>query len=763
MTIRPPLIDPRTPKQIEEQTRSLLRQYLSGPPYNWQSTDNGGEAGKALTGIFAHYCGLIIDRINRAPEKNFLAFLDLLGNSPLPPRPAQVPLTFLLDQSVTEGMTVPAGTRVQAEPGEGASEPLLFETERDLWLTTFELKAFAKEFPNNSTLEDLTALIKTFKDTGGQHHEAEKIFAQPSTYLFGLDLVDGRVLPANRPVSLYLFVGNPVYDPTTKDVLPERQLRWEYSSSPTGSWTELLIEDGTQGFTRSGSVEFLVPKDFSQIEYDLRLRKVGLATDLPNEGRRLVIVALVGTSLHIRIFDANGKKIVDKAESELRGGPTLTALKGQLDPFPDDSRLSQEQKRQIIQNATVVSAYTPEANLFWIRASLPERTPPVGESLDLPLPILTGVALNTVIAQQAMSVQDEILGSSNGNSGQTFSTFRKPILPGQQVEVLERRATVAGTAGADREDWVPWQEVQDFHLSEPLDRHYLVDRQAGQVRFGDGRAGQVPPIGSRNVRITYRTGGGRAGNVAARTITTLVAGGKLIENVTNFVPAAGGADAETPDALLERAPRSLRHRGRAVTVEDYEDLAKLASPEVARALCVPLIDLAQAPSKVSTPQDGDAGAGMVSVIIVPRSDAANPLPTQTLMRQVASYLRENSLATTSISVVGPLYLRVNIKVSIILRSIRYDAQVKRELHQAFTTFLHPLTGRYGQGWPFGRQPHESDIHRLIRGVAGVDYVESILIEPAPDGRPFDGERIEKTGRFLIYSGQHTVTTKTSKS
>jgi len=75
----------------------------------------------------------------------------------------------------------------------------------------------------------------------------------------------------------------------------------------------------------------------------------------------------------------------------------------------------------------------------------------------------------------------------------------------------------------------------------------------------------------------------------------------------------------------------------------------------------------------------------------------------------------------------------------------------------------PLTGRNGQGWPFGRKPRESDIHRLIGTVAGVDYATSLKTTLHADERPLDCEGdtvecIERTGRFLIYSGRHSVTT-----
>src|SRR2546430_10707628 len=90
---------------------------------------------------------------------------------------------------------------------------------------------------------------------------------------------------------------------------------------------------------------------------------IAATKDLLDVGRNLVIVALVGAHLHIRIFDASGKKVVDKAESELISGEILTALKKRLNPFPDEFSLSKEDKQEIIRNATSIAGHTPFAYL----------------------------------------------------------------------------------------------------------------------------------------------------------------------------------------------------------------------------------------------------------------------------------------------------------------------------------------------------------------------------------------------------------------
>jgi hypothetical protein len=95
--------------------------------------------------------------------------------------------------------------------------------------------------------------------------------------------------------------------------------------------------------------------------WELHLMSVASTKDLldvGHEGRNLIIVALVGTDLYIRIFDASGEKVVDKAESELISGEILTALKKRLNPFPEESSLSKEDKQEIIRNATSIAGHT---------------------------------------------------------------------------------------------------------------------------------------------------------------------------------------------------------------------------------------------------------------------------------------------------------------------------------------------------------------------------------------------------------------------
>jgi hypothetical protein len=98
--------------------------------------------------------------------------------------------------------------------------------------------------------------------------------------------------------------------------------------------------------------------------YALSLMSVATTDDLVGVGTKLVIVALVGTNLHIRIFDAIGVKVIDKTESELVSGEVLTTLKRRLNPVPVESDLSIEDKDKIISNATLIAGYAFPSALF---------------------------------------------------------------------------------------------------------------------------------------------------------------------------------------------------------------------------------------------------------------------------------------------------------------------------------------------------------------------------------------------------------------
>jgi Baseplate J-like protein len=382
-------------------------------------------------------------------------------------------------------------------------------------------------------------------------------------------------------------------------------------------------------------------------------------------------------------------------------------------------------------------------------------------------PRINRIFLNTTLAAQNVTVRNEVLGSSDGNASQSFQTTRAPVLSGQTLAVRELEApsgdelktiledegkdavlVIRDSSGKPSEIWVTWHEVPDFYASDSHSRHYTLDHITGQVSFGDGLSGMIPPVGSANIRLgLYKTGGGVRGNRPAESIVQLKTTVPYIDKVTNYLEATGGVDAESMDSLVSRAPTEIRHRHRAVTKEDYEDLAHLASTDVARALCVSNRDLVADPFDDLPPVLGN-----VSLIVVPNTTDTKPQPSIELIHRVQKFISTSSPVTATVLVVGPLYLRVAVQTEIGLASLDGAGTVPLKVQDALAAFLHPLTGGFdGKGWEFGREPHRSDFYRVVEEIPEVDHIRTLTVQSTED---FPGSR--KTGRFLVYSGTHSI-------
>jgi baseplate J-like protein len=371
-------------------------------------------------------------------------------------------------------------------------------------------------------------------------------------------------------------------------------------------------------------------------------------------------------------------------------------------------------------------------------------------------PEIRGLLINTAMAAQAVAIKDEVVGSSDGSKNQKFHTTRTPILEGQQLYVREPEEPPASElkkieeenagkalhlirddTGRPKEIWVRWQQAPDFYGSAPRDRHYVLDHLTGEVRFGDGHNGLIPPAGVGNIRMSlYRTGGGVAGNKPAGRITQLRTTVPYVDRVINHIAASGGAEAETYETLVERMPQMIRHGGSAITYEDYEDLARLASPAVARARSVRFYK--------------KDGVGKVKLVIVPGSTDPRPVPSLELKKRVQEYIDERKSPLARLSVEGPKYVEVNVTVDIAATSLEGANELKLAVLERLNEFLHPLAGGFnGEGWDFGRRPHDSDLYFLIEGIPGVDHIEDLKME-------LSGNIEAESEQHLIASGRHEV-------
>jgi hypothetical protein len=155
MSNRSPLVDRRSFDDLVEQLETLLaRETAWQPPKGRANMDRGG----ALVRLVARLAEIVLARVNRAPDKNFVAFLDMIGASLLPPTAARVPLTFNLSEGATEEPIVQSGTQVSAPIAAGSTQPVIFETQSDLPTTRTLLRHVYSLLPTSEKMTDDTAI-----------------------------------------------------------------------------------------------------------------------------------------------------------------------------------------------------------------------------------------------------------------------------------------------------------------------------------------------------------------------------------------------------------------------------------------------------------------------------------------------------------------------------------------------------------------------------------------------------------------------------
>lgn len=379
---------------------------------------------------------------------------------------------------------------------------------------------------------------------------------------------------------------------------------------------------------------------------------------------------------------------------------------------------------------------------YWIRARIAsngyERAPSI-----------LAMRTNTVTATQAETVEFEIVGGSDGTEDQLVRLNRSPVLAGSLLLEIDEGS-----------GYKTWEERPDFFGSRPDDPHYVLNRTTGEIQFGDDRRGRVPvanPADTSNMRARrYRVGGGTRGNLGADKLVSLLGNLDGIDAaaITNPFPSGGGQDEESLQDAKDRAPQTLRNRDRAVSVGDFESLAKQAG-NIKRTKALPLY------------HPGFPGVevpGVVSIIVVPdvpTDENPRPTPSEGTLQTVCAYLNDRRLLTTELFVTGPTYREVTISATLTVSNDADLGEVKNRALAELNRYFDPLIGgehstleQEGIGWPFGGDIYYSLVFRRLL-FDGVLRVDSLAIQLDDD--VFDScTDVALDDGMLLTNGHHDI-------
>ncbi|MFE9960556.1 putative baseplate assembly protein [Micromonospora sp. NPDC005299] len=246
--IVPPDLDDRTWQQLVDQMCALIPQYAP------QWTDqNPSDLGITLIELFAWLAEGVTYRLNRTPEKNYIAFLNLLGVTRDPATPASTYLTF---EPGAAPVVVPAGAQAQTATREG--RPVVFETDEDVRVLPTVL-ASALAIPPFAA-----------GAASAQYTDVTSQVVGPPTGKYLVEVPAGQsvqlCLGFEQAVTEEILLGLRLY----RALAPSETvtLAWSYSQGVTQpfDWPVLpaaAVTDGTEGFRHDGRIGLTVPADWA--------------------------------------------------------------------------------------------------------------------------------------------------------------------------------------------------------------------------------------------------------------------------------------------------------------------------------------------------------------------------------------------------------------------------------------------------------------------------------------------------------------------
>lgn len=157
MPLPAPNLDDRRFQQLVDEAKRFIQRRCP----EW-SDHNVSDPGVTLVEVFAHMVDQLVYRLNRVPEKNYLAFLDLLGVRMFPPTAARADVTFWLSAPQEQPVVLRTGTEIGTVRTE-TEEAIVFATVDTLTVVPCEL-THLRSHPAEGPPADRTDQLRAGED-----------------------------------------------------------------------------------------------------------------------------------------------------------------------------------------------------------------------------------------------------------------------------------------------------------------------------------------------------------------------------------------------------------------------------------------------------------------------------------------------------------------------------------------------------------------------------------------------------------------------
>ena len=241
MPLPDPKLDDRQFQDIVNETKGLI------PHYAPEWTDhNLSDPGVTFIELFAYMTDMILYRLNRVPDKNYIRFMDLLGIRLKEAVPAKTIVSFRLSAPQPTPVAIPRGTEVSTvRTGEREAIPFTSDEELVIVPPTLEHCLFSAD---GESFEDV------FRELSDPNEQLEAFQSPPlpnNMLLFGFPEDIGSHILSVDFVTGVQGVGVDPQDPP---------LVWEAWCGDERAWVSCVLEqDTTGGLNEPGTIVIVLP------------------------------------------------------------------------------------------------------------------------------------------------------------------------------------------------------------------------------------------------------------------------------------------------------------------------------------------------------------------------------------------------------------------------------------------------------------------------------------------------------------------------
>jgi len=310
------------------------------------------------------------------------------------------------------------------------------------------------------------------------------------------------------------------------------------------------------------------------------------------------------------------------------------------------------------------------------------------------LVIPAGETTGTVSMTHGVTRRNDFIGTSDGSLGQRY----KLTYPNTLEDTIE--VSVQDLEG----NRIEWEKVDTF-IGESFDsRVYTVKREDDFhiIEFTRGQSGKVPEKDYK-IFANYRQGGGEEGNVGAETLTKLIDNVDGVGSVINLqAPFIKGEEEEDKELVKTKAPRTWRTNNRAVTRQDFEDIALMSGAVI------------KAKAEETFNDNNDVNLYIVD------GGRNNPLPAG-VIEEVKDTVEPRMLVNNNLLVYPANYKTWNVDADLVVKSnyvqSEVESQVRDTLRDNFSM----------ENYDFGEKVKLLDINAEIKKINGVDnFILTVL-------------------------------------